>query len=179
MIPKALHFVLFQTPIGTCGLVWSRNGIVGVQLPEATKAATRARLLARFPHAAEAIPDRPTKRAVSQIENLLTNGRVPLTDLELDMESVPPFHTRVYEVTRSVAPGTTLTYGELARRAGSPGASRAVGQAMARNPFPLIVPCHRVLASGGKIGGFTANGGASTKRRILAIEGAQLILPGG
>jgi len=90
------------------------------------------------------------------------------------MDQVPAFHRRVYEVARAIPPGMTLSYGEIAARAGAPGAARAVGQALGRNPFPIVVPCHRVLAAGGKIGGFSAQGGIATKRRMLAIEGAQL-----
>jgi methylated-DNA-[protein]-cysteine S-methyltransferase len=91
----------------------------------------------------------------------------------LDMEGVPPFHRRVYEAARQVPPGQTLSYGEIAARAGSPGSARAVGQALGRNPFAILVPCHRVLAANGKLGGFSANGGVDTKRRMLAIEGAK------
>ena len=93
------------------------------------------------------------------------------------MERVPDFHRRVYQVARTIPPGKTLTYGDVARRLGDPGAAQAVGQALGRNPFAIIVPCHRVVAAGGRIGGFSANGGAATKRRILAIEGADKDAP--
>src|SRR5207253_5626638 len=96
-----------------------------------------------------------------------------LSELELDMDAVPPFQRRVYEQARRITPGTTLSYGELAAQLGSPGSARAVGQALGRNPFPIVVPCHRVLAAGGKVGGFTANGGITTKLRLLSIEATQ------
>ena len=86
---------------------------------------------------------------------------------------MPPFHRRVYEVTRTIAPGVTRSYGEIAARLGAPRSARAVGQALGRNPFAILVPCHRVLAAGGKPGGFSANGGVATKLRLLAIETAQ------
>ena len=90
------------------------------------------------------------------------------------MDGVPEFHRRVYEAARAIPPGNTLSYGDIAKRVGAPGAARAVGQALGRNPFPIVVPCHRVLAAGGKIGGFSAQGGVATKRRMLAIEGARV-----
>jgi methylated-DNA-[protein]-cysteine S-methyltransferase len=89
------------------------------------------------------------------------------------MDGVPPFERRVYEVARTIVPGATLAYGDIAARLGAPGEARAVGQALGHNPFPLVVPCHRVLAAGGKVGGFSANGGIATKLRLLSIEGAQ------
>jgi methylated-DNA-[protein]-cysteine S-methyltransferase len=85
---------------------------------------------------------------------------------------VPEFHRRVYDVARTIPPGATLTYGDIAARLGEPGSARAVGQALGRNPFPIIVPCHRVLAANGQLGGFSATGGSATKRRLLTIEGA-------
>jgi methylated-DNA-[protein]-cysteine S-methyltransferase len=97
-----------------------------------------------------------------------------LSFITLDMEGVPEFHRRVYGVARTIPPGATLSYGEIAARLGDPGSARAVGQALGRNPFVIVVPCHRVLAAGGKTGGFSANGGTATKLTLLAIEGAQL-----
>lgn len=103
----------------------------------------------------------------------LLRGKVSdLADVGLDWQGVPPFHQRVYALARTIPPGTTLSYGEVASRIGAPGAARAVGQALRRNPFPIVVPCHRVVAANGKMGGFTAEGGIATKRRMLAIEGA-------
>jgi methylated-DNA-[protein]-cysteine S-methyltransferase len=95
---------------------------------------------------------------------------VDLSVIELDMDRVPPFHRRVYQIARTIAPGETMTYGEIAAQLGSPGSARAVGQALARNPFAIVVPCHRVLTAGDKLGGFSATGGATTKLRLLSIE---------
>ena len=103
---------------------------------------------------------------------LLGGARPDLTSVPLDLSGVPEFHRRAYEVARTIPPGRTLTYGDIAHRLGQPGSAQAVGQAMGHNPFPIIVPCHRVLAAGGKDGGFSARGGVGTKRRMLVIEGA-------
>jgi O-6-methylguanine DNA methyltransferase len=170
----AHSFALFDTAIGRCGVAWSDRGIVGVQLPEADEQQARARMLQRFPAAGEGTPPPKIRRALDRIVALLSGEESDLSAVLLDMDGVPPFHQRVYEVARRIPPGTTLSYGEIAARLGAPRAARAVGQALGQNPFPIVVPCHRVLASGGKIGGFSAHGGVATKLRMLAIEGARV-----
>jgi len=169
----ARNFALFDTAIGRCGIAWGGGGIVGVQLPEAREQGTRARVLARFPGAREGQPPADVKRAQRGIVALLRGEASELSDVALDMDGVPPFHRRVYQVARTIPPGTTLSYGEIAARLGAPGSARAVGQALGRNPFAIVVPCHRVLAASGKVGGFSANGGITTKLRLLSLEGAQ------
>ena len=166
-------FTLFDTAIGRCGIAWSGRGVLAVQLPEADERHTRARLVWRFPQAREAPPPPAVERALEGIAALLRGERVDLSAVALDLDGVPPFHRRVYEVARTIAPGATLSYGEVAARRGAPRSARAVGQALGRNPLPILVPCHRVLAAGGKPGGFSANGGVATKLRLLAIEAAQ------
>jgi methylated-DNA-[protein]-cysteine S-methyltransferase len=163
-------FALFDTAIGRCGIVWGERGISGVQLPESTAAVTRARLRRRFPGAVEAPPSPLARRAITRVTALLDGAPVDLADLPLELEQLPPFQRRVYEVARSIPVGATLTYGEIAARIGEPGAARAVGRALGANPWPIIVPCHRVLAAGGKPGGFSAPGGVTTKLRLLATE---------
>lgn len=175
---KVYDFTFFDTAIGRCGVVWSARGIAGVRLPEASEAETRARLLGHFPDARETPPPAGVRLACEGIIALLRDGASDLTSVALDMDGVPPFHQRVYEAARAIPPRATLSYGDIADRLGAHGAARAVGQALARNPFALIVPCHRVLAAGGRIGGFSANGGIVTKRRLLAIEGASGPLDG-
>jgi len=165
-------FALFDTPIGRCGIAWAERGILGVQLPEAGERETRARLRRRFPDAREMPASPAVRRAIESIAGLLRGDASDLSGVALDMERVPPFHRRVYAAARKIPPAATLTYGELAARIGAPGAARAVGQALGRNPFALIVPCHRVVAAGGKAGGFSASGGVTTKLRLLALEGA-------
>jgi methylated-DNA-[protein]-cysteine S-methyltransferase len=166
-------FALFDTVIGRCGIAWGARGVTGVQLSEAREPATRARLRQRFPAAREATPPRDVRRALDGITALLRGESSDLSAVALDMDHVPPFHRRVYEAARAIPPGATLSYGEIAARLGAPGSARAVGQALGRNPFAIVVPCHRVLAAGGKVGGFSANGGVTTKLRLLGIEGVQ------
>ena len=163
-------YALFDTALGHCAIAWGPGGITCVQLPEGSEALTRARIMARAAEPREAIPPPPVKRAIAALTALIDGGESELTSVRLDMDRVPPFHRKVYEVARTIPRGETLSYGAVAERLGSPGSARAVGQALGRNPFALVVPCHRVLASGGKVGGFTANGGVTTKLRLLAIE---------
>jgi methylated-DNA-[protein]-cysteine S-methyltransferase len=170
-------FTLFDTVIGRCGIAWGARGVVGVQLPEAREAEMRARLLRRFPDTREARPPPDVRRALEGIIALLRGEASNLSSVTLDMERSPAFHRRVYEIARTIPPGETLSYGEIAARLGVPGAARAVGQALGRNPFAIIVPCHRVLAAGGKVGGFSANGGITTKLRLLSIEAARANCP--
>ncbi len=165
-------YALFETPIGRCGVAWNDDDdIVGVQLPEARVSDTRAKLRHRFDAAGAGTPPPAVQRAIDEMVASLRGEPNELDSIPLEMDAVPPFHRRVYEVARTIPPGETMSYGELAEEVGSPGAARAVGQALGRNPFAIIVPCHRVLAAGGKAGGFSANGGVSTKLRMLAGEG--------
>jgi methylated-DNA-[protein]-cysteine S-methyltransferase len=165
-------FTLFDTSIGRCGIAWGERGIVGVQLPESREPETRTRLLRHHPDAIEASPPPDVQRALDSIVALLAGEGADLSIAVLDMHRVPPFHRRVYEVARTIAPGATLSYGEIAEQMGAGGSARAVGQALGRNPFAVVVPCHRVLAASGRIGGFSASGGIATKLRMLSIEAA-------
>jgi methylated-DNA-[protein]-cysteine S-methyltransferase len=165
----ARDFAIFDTAIGTCAIAWGERGIVGVRLPEASEGAIRARVRKRYPDAREAQPPPEVQHAIDGIVALLRGEAIDLTSIVLDMENVSAFERRIYEILRTIPPGATLTYGELATRLGE-GDARDVGQAMGRNPFPIIVPCHRVVAAGGKTGGFSAPGGVNTKLRMLAIE---------
>ena len=168
----AYGFALFETSIGSCGVVWGGKGLLGLQLPEADETRTRARVLRRWPQARETVPPAGVQRALDRIAALLRGEAADLSAIPLDMKDVPDFNRRVYEVARSVPPGATITYGEIATRLGDPQDARAVGEAMGRNPFAIVVPCHRVVAANGKMGGFSANGGVATKQRMLIIEGA-------
>jgi methylated-DNA-[protein]-cysteine S-methyltransferase len=164
------HFAVFDTAIGPCGLVWGEHGILGVQLPERNEAATRARLLRRHPAAQETAPSGDIRVARDAMIALLSGENRDLSEIALDTRDLPPLHARVYEIARTIAPGATLTYGDIAIGLGDRTLAQAVGQALGKNPYPIIVPCHRVLASGGKIGGFSAPTGIALKRKILAIE---------
>jgi methylated-DNA-[protein]-cysteine S-methyltransferase len=168
-----LGFHLFATAIGDCGIVWSGRGIAGVQLSERNKRATRARIARRFPDARETAPPPDIARAVVEIVALLAGEPKDLDSIAVDLDGVGEFDRRVYAVARTIRPGGTLSYGEIAERLGDRKLAREVAEALARNPVPLIVPCHRVLAAGGKMGGFSAPGGVRTKLRLLSIEGAR------
>ena len=169
----ASGFALFDTAIGRCAMAWGERGICGVQLPEGSPSATRRRMSLRFPGFVESAPPATVQRAVDRVITLLRGEATDLTQIALDMERIAPFQRRVYELARTIPSGKTLSYGEVAARIGAPGAARAVGTALAKNPFAIVVPCHRVLAAGGKPGGFTANGGVETKLRMLQIEQKQ------
>ena len=169
-----VEYTLFDTAIGSCGIVWNARGVSGFLLPESTSSATRRRLLSRFKGAIETPPSPEIRRVIDCVTTLMSGERTDLAFVPVDMDGLPEFHQRVYEIARTIPPGATLTYGEIATRLGDPGSARAVGQALGRNPIPVIVPCHRVLAAGGRRGGFSAPGGTATKLNLLAIEGAQL-----
>jgi methylated-DNA-[protein]-cysteine S-methyltransferase len=173
-----LGYALFASAVGHCGIAWSDEGIVGVNLPEANEAATRARMRRRFAPATEAVPPPQVQQAIDGIVALLRGEAVALADIRLDMREVAPFQRKVYEVARGIPPGATMSYGEIAARIGDPGAARSVGHALGTNPFTIVVPCHRVLAADGKMGGFSAYGGVDTKVKLLAIEGALSNSPG-
>jgi methylated-DNA-[protein]-cysteine S-methyltransferase len=170
-------FALFETAIGPCGIAWGPSGVVGVQLPEREPDDTRARLQRRFPATRELPPPADVQQTIDGIVGLFQGQPNDLAGVVLDMTTVPPFNQRVYAVARTVPPGQTITYGEIAARLGEPRMAREVGQALGQNPFSIIVPCHRVVAAGGKAGGFSARGGVTTKLRMLALEGATTALP--
>ena len=176
-----LGHTLFDTAIGPCGIAWGPGGILAVQLPEldgSTQAAddhaTRGRMLRELgqPGCVPAEPPLAVRQAIEGIQALMAGQPRDLLEVPLDMSRISPFHQQVYAITRAIAPGHTRTYGELAQQMGGKGLARAVGQALGLNPFAPVVPCHRVLAAGGKAGGFSAGGGAVTKMRMLEIEGA-------
>ena len=166
------HFTLFDTPIGVCGIEWGPRGINGLQLPMGSDEKTRARIRQRHGDAGEAAPTVGGQRAIDRIVRLLAGERDDLRDIALDLDDVPDFNRGVYEIARAIPPGQTMTYGDIAKRLGGVELSRDVGQALGRNPCPIVVPCHRVLAAGQEPGGFSAKGGVDTKLKMLAIEGA-------
>ncbi|HMI88131.1 MAG TPA: methylated-DNA--[protein]-cysteine S-methyltransferase [Polyangiaceae bacterium] len=174
---RSFSYTLFDTAIGRCAVAWSDRGIVRIQLPEASDAKAFRRL-AMTDDLALSEPPAAVANAIAQIRLHLEGDRQDFRDVPLDMSEVMGFYLRVYQAARRVAAGRTISYGELATRIGAPGAARAVGQALGKNPFPIVVPCHRVLAAHGRAGGFSAYGGLSTKRRILAAEGVELEQPG-
>ncbi|HXQ09781.1 MAG TPA: methylated-DNA--[protein]-cysteine S-methyltransferase [Caulobacteraceae bacterium] len=171
---KTLGYSVFSTEIGPCAVAWGAEALTAVQLPEGSEAAARARMNRRFPNAPEVAPPPFVESAIAGIRALLAGAKRDLADVPVDTDALSGFARQVYAVARAIPPGETMTYGEIAARLGDPGAARAVGEAMGHNPFPIVVPCHRVLAAGGRLGGFSAHGGASTKLRLLEIEGAAI-----
>jgi methylated-DNA-[protein]-cysteine S-methyltransferase len=167
-------FTVFETPIGTGAIAWSERGVTGVQLPETDLANVRAQVRRRFPRSLEAPPPPQIQQAIDGITTLLRGESADLSSVELDLEDVPPFERQVYEIARTVPAGETISYGQLAARLGDARFARDVGQALAHNPFALVVPCHRVIAAGGRLGGFSARGGLTTKQRLLSIERANV-----
>jgi methylated-DNA-[protein]-cysteine S-methyltransferase len=165
-------FAIFDTAIGPCGIVWGERGISGVQLPMSNQEKTRKRILQRNGGIPEAEPTAEVGRAIEAIKELLTGKPNDLSGVVLDLDGVPEFNRGVYDIARTIPPGKTMTYGDIAKKLGGVELSRDVGQALGRNPCPIVVPCHRVLAAGNKPGGFSANGGVVTKLKMLQIEGA-------
>lgn len=166
-------FALFDTVLGRCAIAWSGAGLIGVQLPEASDALAERRLARRFPGAASAPPGGAAAAAIARITAFLAGG---LDDdfmtLALDDSGVGAFERGVYRETRAIPAGSTSTYGAIASALGDVRESRRVGQALGRNPWPIIIPCHRVTGAGGWMGGFSAPGGRSTKLKLLELEGA-------
>jgi methylated-DNA-[protein]-cysteine S-methyltransferase len=177
-VPRPLGYAVFPTALGSCGIVWDASGaVVGSTLPDGGADQVRRAVRRWYPGAVEAEPPAPVADAAAAVGQLLDRGHADLSGVTLSMAAVPDFDRRVYEVVRDIPPGQTLTYGDVAARLGAPGSAQAVGQALGRNPFPPIVPCHRVVAAGRKIGGFSARGGPRTKLRMLATEGVHLEQP--
>ncbi|HYI46902.1 MAG TPA: MGMT family protein [Allosphingosinicella sp.] len=167
----ACGFAIFETAIGRCGIAWSAAGIAGLQLPEASEEAALRRLARRFPGIARTPPP-PVAAAIARIQAFLAGVSDDFASLALDESKAGDFDRAVYREARAIPAGATSTYGAIAARLGDPGLARAVGQALGRNPWPIVVPCHRVTGADGTMGGFSAPGGRATKRRLLELEGA-------
>jgi methylated-DNA-[protein]-cysteine S-methyltransferase len=167
------HHHIFDTAIGPCGVAWTARGLVGVQLPEKDRAATEKRLAAKSKSAGAAAPPDWVAELAADIARYLAGERVDFSAVNVDLSGLAPFPRKIYESLRGIGYGRTTTYGELAKALGLEGweGARDVGEAMGRNPVPVVIPCHRVLAAGGKLGGFSAHGGPATKARLLALEG--------
>jgi len=168
-------YAIFDTAIGRCGIVWSSGGIVAVQLPEAVEIETRRRIFLVHPEAREQRPPLDIALAIESIAAILHGDSADLADISLDFSGVPAFNRRAYEVARGIPRGETCTYGEIAKALGASGASHSVAQAISRNPFMIIVPCHRVLEAGNYADRISPYGGVISKRRLLSIEGAHPI----
>ena len=166
-------YTIFDTAVGRCGIAWGDAGILGVQLPEAREIETRRRMLRQYPDARELRPPLNVEIAIDGIVALLRGQPGDLSDVTLDMSGIQAFNQRVYAFTRTIPHGETRTYGEVAIGLRASGATHSVAQAISRNPFMIIVPCHRVLEAGSYADQISPNGGAISKRRLLSIEGAR------
>ncbi|MBC2884250.1 methylated-DNA--[protein]-cysteine S-methyltransferase [Ochrobactrum sp. CM-21-5] len=164
---------IFETPIGPCGIAWREGKIIGVEIGDADEKETRYRLSERFGGAATASPPAFVADVVEKVLALLDGASPDFSKTPLAFDAVPALNRQVYEIILELKAGETTTYGAIARRIGDVSLSQAVGYALGKNPFPIIVPCHRVLGSNGKIGGFSAAGGTATKLRLLNIERAR------
>jgi methylated-DNA-[protein]-cysteine S-methyltransferase len=166
-------YTIFDTMIGRCGIAWGQDGIVGVQLPEAREIETRRRLYQLYPEAREQRPPLSVEVAIEGIVALLRGQPSELSDVALDLTGIHAFNQRVYRMAQAIPRGETRTYGEIATQLGASGAVHSVAQALARNPFVIIVPCHRVLEAGSYADRMSPHGGSISKRRLLSIEGAR------
>jgi methylated-DNA-[protein]-cysteine S-methyltransferase len=166
-------YALFDTAIGRCALVWRGGLVIGAALPETSDERARLSLGRRFPGTVEAEPPPFAAEAIARVSQHLAGDRTDLDDIPLDLGAGSDFERSVWETARLIPCGEVRSYGDIAREIGAPKAAQAVGVALGRNPVPIIVPCHRVLAAEGRSGGFSAPGGIATKFRILEIEGAK------
>lgn len=173
-MPPSARFTLFATPIGTCAIAWRGDKICASHLPEETPELTAQKMARRAGGAVEAPPPDFVSGAIAGILELLEGKPKDLTSIELDFTGIEPFALKVYELSRAIKPGHTRTYGDLARDMGDRAYAQAVGRALGANPFPIIVPCHRIMGAGGKLTGFSAGGGVNTKLKLLEIEKAQI-----
>ncbi len=156
------HFAIFDTGLGHCGIVWTGHGVAGVNLPEGSEEKTRARLKKRFPEAQEAVPSPAIRKIIEDVVALIRGEKIDFSYVTLDHAPLPDFSKRVYEIVRTIPIGHTLTYGDIAKKLGDVALSREVGQAMGRNPTPIIMPCHRVVAASGRP--------AASRRRVASIR---------
>jgi methylated-DNA-[protein]-cysteine S-methyltransferase len=165
-------YTIFDTMVGRCGIVWSDRGVVAVQLAEAREIDTRRRLLRQYPDARESRPDETIASAIAGIAAVLSGRAGDFSGIVLDLHGIPAFDGRVYDAVRAIPRGETATYADIAAQLRASGATQAVGHALRRNRFALIVPCHRALVTAGDASGTCANGGVVTRRRLLSLEGA-------
>ncbi|HZV92074.1 MAG TPA: methylated-DNA--[protein]-cysteine S-methyltransferase, partial [Caldimonas sp.] len=170
----AQAFAIFPTCLGDCAVAWNDIGLIGIWLPDESAARLRVRVARRCAGIVEAAPPPAVSQAIAAMTRLVADGRADLRDIRIDDSMLDAFDRRVCAAAREILPGRVLTYGQLAQRLGGAATARRVGESMARNRFPMVVPCHRVVASGGGLGGFSAPGGHVTKRRLLVVERARL-----
>jgi methylated-DNA-[protein]-cysteine S-methyltransferase len=172
------QFAIFDTDLGWAAVAWSGDQLIGVRIPESDRNRVATALERRWPGSEEAEPPPSIAGVIVDIRALLAGGRPDFASAPIDLARAPEFNARVYAVAQNIPPGETLTYGEVAERLGDKLLARDVGKALGENPWPIVVPCHRVTAADGKLGGFSAPGGAATKLKLLALEGAKAAAQG-
>jgi O-6-methylguanine DNA methyltransferase len=184
LAPMNRAYTLFDTSLGQCGIAWKTGGdsgtdlrVVFFQLPEATREVAEARIAHKSGAGKSFLLPAPMVEIIARVRKHLDGEIQDFRDIPVDLSGIDTFARQVYEISREIPAGRILTYGELARKLGNPGAARAVGRALGDNPIPLIIPCHRILAAGGKTGGFSAHGGRATKTKLLSIEGLAIEPP--
>jgi methylated-DNA-[protein]-cysteine S-methyltransferase len=178
MTPAASHYSVFETALGFCGIAWNAAGITRFQLPAGSAEATERNLLRRLPGATVRPPSHGLAETIEASRRYFDGEKMDFTACALDLDEQGELYRRIYAAARRIGWGRTTTYGTLAKELElGPEGARDVGQAMAKNPVPLIIPCHRVLAAGGNLGGFSAPGGTAAKIRMLALEGVQVDAP--
>jgi O-6-methylguanine DNA methyltransferase len=181
---KPASYCLFETPLGACGIAWSEPAgssskpiVTAVQLPETTPQRTESRIARKAGSNRPSVPPPRIAEIIEKVQRHLAGQIQDFRDVAVDLNGSEPFAHQVYEAAREIPAGQTRTYGEIAKALGQPAAAQEVGQALSQNPVPIIVPCHRVSAANGKLGGFSAPGGRDTKVKLLALEGAPVNLP--
>jgi methylated-DNA-[protein]-cysteine S-methyltransferase len=172
-MPATIGHTLFETRFGFVGFAWSEGGLTRLLLPD-RRAAIERRLDASAGSVQENELPSAVATLVADIKRYFEGEEVSFDHVAVDLDGVDAFRSSIYQETRQLGFGETTNYGELARRAGHAGMARETGQALGSNPVPLIVPCHRILAAGARIGGFSAPGGASAKEKMLALEGVRV-----
>jgi methylated-DNA-[protein]-cysteine S-methyltransferase len=178
MAEAAQHYHIFETANGFCGIGWNDAGVTRFHLPTSTAAAAERAVQRRIPDAEPGAPTPEVDETIAAAKRYFMGERIDFSNIRLDLADQEPFFRQVYEAVRQVEWGHTTTYGAVAKELGTgPETARDIGQAMAKNPVPLIIPCHRVLAAGGKVGGFSAPGGSAAKRRMLELEGVHVEPP--
>jgi methylated-DNA-[protein]-cysteine S-methyltransferase len=168
------NYHVFETPLGWLGIAWSEKGLTQLQLPSHDRTATERRLQRRTVDGVESDPPAWVAEIVETLKRYAAGEQVDFSSVPVDLAGIDAFRLAIYDAARKLAFGETTTYGELAARAGYPGEARDTGQALGQNPVPIVVPCHRILAAGNKIGGFSAPGGSATKEKLLNMEGVRV-----
>jgi methylated-DNA-[protein]-cysteine S-methyltransferase len=172
--PAAIGHAIFETALGFMGVAWSEKGLTRLCLPQASRDSVERRLLRLDGDVPAGTRPPWVADLIEAIKAYAAGGAVDFSAFPVDLTGIDAFRLAIYDAARKLAFGEVTTYGELASRAGHAGLARETGAALGANPVPLVIPCHRIMAAGGKIGGFSAPGGSATKERMLGLEGVRV-----